>query len=181
MSDFQIPHLNEQILVSRALVLAAKNASEGMDKFIHWMLAGFAAGLTYLLGQSHIPFISLKPIASLFLIAALIGILQRYLAMIVSIGATTFQEGEKLHDNRTPIDIARFFIIYIQSLPVTNRWAAAWAARQFMTGNLTATGKGIMNFAIIQCTLGLACTALLLVGFYQVISSIGTALPQVHP
>jgi len=180
MSEFQIPHITEQMLASRALVSGARNASEGMDKFVHWVLAGFAAGITYLLGQSQIPFATLRPVASLFLVAALIGVLQRYLAMIVGIGATSFQEGEKLHDNKTPVDVARFFIIYIQALPTLNRWAGAWAAKRFIEGNLTAAAKGIFNMAVIQCFLGFVCTLILLVGFYHAIDNIGALAPSVH-
>jgi len=75
--------------------------------------------------------------------------------------------------------VARFFIIYIESLPAITRWAGAWSARRFMNGNLTAVGKWLLNFALIQCLLGLICTILLFIAFYQVIETIGMTVPVV--
>ena len=175
MSDFNIPYPAEQFLACRALVVGAKNASDGMERFIHWMLAGFAGALIYLLGQSHIPVESLRPVATLFIVAAFIGVIQRYLAMIVTVGTSTFQEAEKLNDKDTQIDAARFFIVYIEALPAISRWAAAWSARRVLSGNLTSAGRGLANFAIAQCILGFCCTVLLLVGFYQVLDAVNHA------
>jgi len=48
-----------------------------------------------------------------------------------------------------------------------------------MNGNLTAVGKWLLNFALIQCLLGLICTILLFIAFYQVIETIGMTVPVV--
>jgi hypothetical protein len=167
MSEFKIPYFNEQILVCRALIVAAKNVSSAMDKFVQWLLAGFAAGLTYILANQRVSFASLRPAILAYLCAVAFGVIQRYLAMVVSIGTQVFQEAEKLHDEKRPVDIARFFILYIDSLPAFNRWAAALSAKRFMKGDVIASGKGLLMFSIWQSILGLATIAMLAVAFYR--------------
>jgi hypothetical protein len=125
-----------------------------------------------LLGQPHVPFASLKAVGMLYVAAALIGIFQHYFAMIVANGANTFAEAEKLHDSKTPIDLARFFIIYIDSMSGFQRWGASWAASKFMAGNMVATGKGLMTLAFFQLFLGAVSTGLLFLAAYTALTVI---------
>jgi hypothetical protein len=166
MKEFKIPNFNEQILVCRSLIVAAKNASSAMEKFIQWTIAGVAAGLTYLLANQRMSFAELKPAVWAYICAVILGVVQRYLAMIVSIGTQVFQEAEKLHDEKTPVDLARFLILYIEAQPRFSRWAAAGAARHFMKGDVIGTGRRLLILAIWQSVLGLATIAFLTVAFY---------------
>lgn len=171
MSDFNIPHLTEQLLACRSLVITAKSTSESVDKFVQWMLTGFAAGLTYLLGQ-HSPLDKIKLPILMFLAAFGVAIIQKYLAMIVTTGTKAFLEAEKNKNENTNFDIARFFIIYIDSLPVSVGWAAAWSASRFMQGNLTASGRGLLRLAIWQSWLAFICIGLLLYCLYLTAKSV---------
>jgi hypothetical protein len=166
MKEFKIPNFNEQILVCRSLIVAAKNASSAMDKFVQWIIAGFAAGLTYLLAQQKVSFADLKPAVLAFICAVVLGGIQRYLAMIVSIGTQVFQEAEKLNDEKRPVDLARFLILYINAQPRFSRWAAAGAARRFMNGDMIGTGRRLLLISIWQCLLGLTTVVLLIIAFY---------------
>lgn len=157
MSGFKIPYPVEQNVVCQGLVVATESTSSSMQSFVQWMLTGFGAGLTFLLGnadkiQSHVPFTSLQKAGVLFLWAVLFGILQRYLAMLIDAGTRSFKEAAKLPSQN--IDPAQFFIIYISSLPPSVRCAAAWAAKSILSGNLTATGQRLFMACYAQCVLG---------------------------
>jgi hypothetical protein len=166
MKEFKIPNLNEQILVCKAFIVSAKNLSSAMEKFIHGTLAVFAAGLAYLLANQRVSFAVLRPAILAFLCAVALELIQRYLAMLVAMGCQVFQEAEKLHDEKRPVDLARFFILYIERQPSFSRWAAALSAKYFMAGDVIATGKGFLIISIWQCFLGSATIASLAVAFY---------------
>lgn len=169
MKEFKIPNFNEQVLVCRSLIVAAKNASSAMEKFVQWVIAGVGAGLTYLLAHQKGAFSDLKPAIWAYICAVILGVIQRYLAMIVSVGTQVFQEAEKLHDEKKPVDLARFLILYIDAQPRFSRWAAAGAATRFMNGNVIGTGRRLLLFAIWQCVLGLVICMFLTGAFYMAI------------
>jgi hypothetical protein len=161
MKEFKIVNFNEQVLACRSLIVAARNVSIAMEKFIQWVFAGVLAGLAYFLAHQKVPFGELKPALWAFVAGGALGVIQRYLAMIVAIGSQVFQEAEKLHDEKRPIDLARFLIVYIQAQPRFSRWAAAGAARRLMAGNIVGTGRTLLKISIWQTFLGLGAIALL--------------------
>ena len=129
---FKIQNFNEQILACRSLIVAAKNVSSAMEKFVQWVFTGVLAGLAYFLAHQKVSFGELQPALFTFIWAGTIGVIQRYLAMMVAIGSQVFQEAEKLDVEKRPIDLARFLIVYIDAQPRFSRWAAAGAARRLM-------------------------------------------------
>lgn len=171
-----IPYFSEQRLVGRSLLMSARSASESMEKFVHWMLAGFGGGLIYLLGQTAsgksqvLELATLKAVGELFIYALVLGGLQRILAMFVQTMVTAFQEGEKLPDN-SPIDLARFYILYIQTMPASNRWLIAWTARRFIRGHITDSARGVLMVTMAQSVLGFATVVILLRGLYLMLAA----------
>lgn len=154
---------NEKVLLLRSLIVAAKNTSESMNTFVHWMLGGFGAGLTFLLGnldglKGHVVDGSIERAGGIFLWAALLGIAQTYIAMVVRAAVGVFQEVEKLVQPDSNLSLYRFFSVYIQGVPVYLRLVAAWAAKNFVEGNITRTGRYIYNAVVIQCLLGVVVT-----------------------
>jgi len=166
MKEFRITNFNEQVLVCRSLIVAAKNVSSAMERFIQWVFAGVWVGLAYFLAHQKVSFGELKPAFWTFAAAGVLGVVQRYLAMIVAIGSQVFQEAEKLHDEKRPIDLARFLIVYIEAQPRFSRWAAAGAAKRFMEGNMVGTGRTLLKVSIWQSFLGLGSIALLVLASY---------------
>jgi hypothetical protein len=160
---------NEQTMVARALVVGAENMSSSMEKFIDWMLAGFAAGLTYTLAQEKNSFGDFKTPIYWFFGAVLIGIAQRYIAMLISMCAAVFKEVEKLHKPENLINPYHFQAIYLTALPPLNRWAAAWVVKKLFQRDLTAFGRGFFRLAVTQIFMGGLCTLLLLITFYTFI------------
>lgn len=166
MKQFNITNFNEQVLACRSIIVAARNVSSAMEKFIQWIFAGVAAGLTYFLAHQRVSFGDLKPALWAFIGGVVLGVIQRYLAMLVSIGSQVFQEAEKLHDEKRPIDLARFLIVYIEAQPRFSRWAAAGAARRLMDGNIVGTGRKLLIISIWQTFVGFVAIAFLTLAFY---------------
>ena len=179
MSNFNIMHPREQRLVCQTLVAATKNTSDSMQQFVQWMLAGFGAGLTFLLGnldrvQHYIAFQNIKTAGILFLLAAGLGVFQRYLAMLIKTGTGVFQESEKLPAEG--VDIVRFFIIYLSALPPSVRFAGAWSARSFLRGNITEVGRWLFITCFVQCSLGAISALLLLCALGIILLNIGVSV-----
>lgn len=173
-----IPHFNEQRLVSRALIVGAKNTSKSMEKFVHWMLAGFAAGLIYLFGQKNVVKIAdMDAIGHLFMVAAVVGIAQRYISMLIGSASRVSEEVEKLVEPNVETNPERFLLIYINSLPTIARWPAAVAAESLLDGDLISFSRWLFMLTMVQCILGAGCAALLLRAAYLVMTGASTATP----
>jgi hypothetical protein len=173
-----IPNFNEQRLVSRALVVGAKNASRSMEKFVHWILAGFAAGLIYLFGQkTAIQVVGIKTIGHLFMIAAILGIVQRYISMLIGTASRVSQEVEKLVDPNVETNLEHFLLIYINSLPQIARWPAAVAAESLLDGDLIRFSRWLFMLTMVQCLLGAGCAALVLRAAYLVMAGASAGTP----
>jgi hypothetical protein len=166
MNFANINHPVEQALVARTLTIGAKHASESVERYTHWMLAGFGAGFVYLVGQTAFKIPDLRSIALLFAAALLVSLVQRYIAMIVETGVGTAQEIEKLHEAGIQFDIARFLILYIDSTPVISRFAAAWPAEKMLKGDMTAAARGLFYCVMVQSSLAFISSLLLVRAFY---------------
>ena len=163
---FEIPNFAEQRLVTNSLVLVAKHTSASMDKLLVWVLTAFGAGLTYLIGQARSPLSNPQALWPFLASAAVAAVVSRYFATLVSVSTTLFQKAGKVEAG-AQVDIARFLQLYIASIPAIYSWAAAYGARQFMMGNLTATGKLQLRLMMLQSMFGLLTGGLLGVGLYQ--------------
>jgi hypothetical protein len=162
MKQPDIPCAAEQAMTTNSLVMVAANVSEGMDKFVLWMITGFGAGLTYLLGKDLDRIANFKVAGYVYLAAIFFAISQRYLTMLVTASAKGFKEGEKLQKKYPDADFARFLIIYINSLPVLQQPFIAWIASQIVRGDLVSTGRALYRLALFQMLIGsLSCLLLL--------------------
>lgn len=162
MKEFNFPFATEQTGASRSLVAVAQNTSQGMDKFVLWMLTASGAGLTYLLGKDMTRIESFRVAGYIYLAAVSIAIVQRYFAMIVENAAKGFEQGEKIFKEGESADFARFLIIYINSLPRIQQALIAWVAVQMMNGDLVCAGRVLYRLALWQLVLGsLSCGLLL--------------------
>lgn len=165
MKEFNFPCVTEQVGTCRSLVMAARNASQGMDKFVLWMLTAFGAGLTYLLGSDMTRIGNFKTAGYIYLAAVLATLVQRYLAMLVESAYKGFKQGENIFKDGGAVDFARYLIIYINSLPKLQQPAIAWIADLMMNGDLVGWGRVLYRIALWQVLLGtLSCGLLLWAG-----------------
>jgi len=85
----QIEHVHEKALVSSLLFEAVGKASATIDSFSNWLLAGFAAAITFLLGNlealsGQVSNWSVRYCAYLFIGVLVLGIGQKLLATVVA-------------------------------------------------------------------------------------------------
>ncbi len=105
---------------------------------------------------------SFKIAGFIYLAAVLVATVQRYLAMLVEVGAKGFEQGEKIFKEGDNVDFARFLLIYINSLPKLQQAAIAWVAVQMMNGDLVCAGRALYRLALWQIMIGsLSCSLLL--------------------
>jgi hypothetical protein len=162
MKEFNFPFATEQAGASRSLIMVAQNTSQGMDKFVLWVLTASGAGLTYLLGKDMARIENFRVAGYIYLAAVAVAIVQRYLAMIVENGVKGFEQGEKTFKEGETADFARYLIIYINSLPKLQQAFIAWVAVQMMNGDLVCAGRALYRLALWQLILGsLSCGLLL--------------------
>lgn len=162
MKEFNFPFAAEQTGACRSLIMVAQNTSQGMDKFVLWMLTASGAGLTYLLGKDMAQIENFRAAGYIYLAAVAIAIIQRYLAMIVECGVKGFEQGEKTFKEGESVDFARYLMIYLNSIPKMQQVFIAWVAMQMMHGDLAVAGRALYRLALWQLYLGSLSCALLL-------------------
>lgn len=82
-------HIHEKVLVSALLFESVGKSSAAIDSFSSWLLAAFAGAITFLVGNldsfsDHLPPTALRCCISLFLVVALLGIVEKMLATVIA-------------------------------------------------------------------------------------------------
>lgn len=161
----------EQAVACKVLVAVAKNTSKRVDRFVLWILAAAGAALTYLFGQQKIPLHNLRMLLVIYLAAAVLAAVQRLLALIVTNAAKVFDEVSKYAEGKPNFDLARFLIIYIDSLPGVAGAAAAWSTTKILSGDLLSAGRLLRRLMAVQCLIAFAIFGLFLLATYAVFRS----------
>ena len=106
----------------RSLTVSTSNSSQSLDKFATWFLTAFGVGLTFLLTnykdlEPLIPVPQIKTAASLFECAVAFGVIQRYLAAIISGIAASARDGYELGKDLSEVDWDEFINAFRKALP----------------------------------------------------------------
>jgi hypothetical protein len=147
------------VLAGQLLTRAAGRASEALDKFSGWMLAGFGAAFALVLANiqtvsKFVPVASLRGGALFLLVAIMVGVLQKYLASIVASAAAAGADGEAL--GQANADGVKFTVVFDQMELATLyplRWAVKYAFRKAANGDVAVAGR--MCFVVAQIQGGL--------------------------
>jgi len=138
-SDIPVGKIIARVAAGAALTMSSGHASASLDKFASWFLAAFGAGLALIV--SHLKevsaFIPLQTVASaayLFLVAAVVCVAQRYVAMIITSGAEAAKEGRELGNRLQHMDDEEFIAQMLQGMP--------WPMRKMCKGQFDALAKG---------------------------------------
>lgn len=168
----------EQISANRVLIVAANHSSLSMQRFVQWILAGFGAGLAFLLAngadvQEYVDLSYIQKSAKWFIFAIFLGILHQYFATSVQAGCGAYEALEKSHkDSTSPINLARFFILLIEAHPPLVRWMTAWNARGIVKGDYTRAGRLIFNLCYLQSAIGFSIAVVLVWSLWEVLGNI---------
>ena len=112
MDTDKIKHLQEQVFANSLLTVGAGKSSAVLDSFVSWLLGGFGAALALVLSNldSIAPFVPIEAIkssATIFMVAVVVGVVEKYLAAIVTGGAESAAAGREIGEK--PADLETRF------------------------------------------------------------------------
>ena len=128
-----------RVAAGAALTMSSGHASASLDRFASWFLAAFGAGLALIVSHlkevsAFIPLPTVASAAYLFLVAALVCVAQRYVAMIIASGTASAKEGREMGDKLQHMDGEEFIAQMLQGVP--------WPVRKMCKGQFDALAKG---------------------------------------
>lgn len=167
-----IPHLQEKVLAGNLLTAGAAKASAALDSFASWLLGGFGAALALVLSSDaalgkYVLEEDLRCAGVLFLWAATLTIVEKYLAAVISGAAETAslaaEAGRRLADDGVEVD----FLVVFQELQSAVVWPARWfvvrSHEKALRGDFASSGKNFLRCAQAQGLLVLTSAVLLLI------------------
>lgn len=166
-----IPDIHEQLVASRVILASAGGASAKLDAFSNWLMLSFAAAMGLLLdkGDRYLSGGALRYIIGLFLAVAILGIIGKYIAVMVSSASAGNAIGrEAVADVSQPLDLSRLTARMLSGLPQPARLIAMWVFRKAIAGNFMGPPRFFLCLAQIQGLLTLAQAACLLRAIYVV-------------
>ena len=157
-----IEHVQEKFFASTLLTLGAGKSSAAVDSFSGWLLAGFAAVLTFLLGNldslgAYLPIITVRDSAYIFVAAIVPAVLAKIISVVV-VGASEAaalgrEIGKAFADQGIELDLPvalrecekAFF-------PPMNRLIKR-SFKKVEHGDLAASARGLTKWAQVQTIL----------------------------
>ena len=176
----EIPNLHEQVFVSTMLHEMNGTASSVLDSFSGWLLGGFGAASALLVSQydsisKHIDPQTIHRFLILFLWALIIGIFQKYLAMLIASSskssATGREMGNKAAANSTPLNFEIIFSEMEKSIIPPGRWFVRRSFEKAKNGDLISGARNFTRLMQLQGLLGLALAIVILVAIFKIASS----------
>lgn len=172
MTTGDVPHLQEKVLAGSLLTAGAGKASAALDSFASWLLAGFGAALALVISSDttvgkYVSEQDLKSAGVLFLWAAALTVIEKYLSAIIVGAAETAAQaaeaGRRLADDNVDVN----FSIVFQELQSAVIWPARWfvarSQAKVLRGDFASAGRSLLRCAQAQGFLVLVAAVLLLV------------------
>lgn len=182
MTDEPIQHLQEKVLAGNLLTSGAGKAAVVIDRFVSWLLAAFGAALALLVGNladlvSYMPVSTLQHASALFLIAAGLTVIEKYLASMLIGAAETYahavEVGKRLADDEIEIDFSIVFRELETATLLPMRWFVGRSLAKVKDGDFAASGRNFARCAQIQGLLALAVAGLVLWAIGLIVSGLG--------
>jgi hypothetical protein len=151
----QIDRLPTEAAALKLLTSSASHASSSLDKFATWFLTAFGAGLTLLLTnykdlEALITIPQLKASASLFVCAVVFGVVQKYLAAIVTAVAAAAKDGEVIGKENPNIDFDHYIQAVRTALPFPIRFFANHLLKKIEKGEFLIAANLIHWLVLLQ-------------------------------
>lgn len=175
-------HVQEQVLARSLLISGAGKASNLIDKFISWLLAGAGAALALMIGalpdiQRYIPVTKIKSAAVIFLVAAVITAVEKYLASLVVGAAETSalaaETGRQLATQGVPVDFEMVFKEMESAMFPPMRWFVRRSLNKVRRGDFVASGRNFARCAQIQGFLSVAIVGLIVWALGMIVCALG--------
>lgn len=155
----EIENVREKVLVNSLLFAAVGKGSAIIDSFSNWLLAGFAAAITFLLGNlqavsEYVSKSSVQYCAYLFFGVLVLGILEKILATIVGSASAGAAAGREIAADNFKQDIeldpAVIFRESEKAILRPMRWFVSRSFKKAQAGDLTAAARSFTLVAQIQ-------------------------------
>jgi hypothetical protein len=169
VEEMKASELQARVLAGQLLTLAARKSSSTLDIFSGWLLAGFGAGFALLLANldSITKFLSLSNLklgASLFLISAVLAVLEKLIASFVASGAGAGIEGGELGKKLAEDDVEFDRTVLFREIEKALFWPGSrFAKRAFekaQAGDFAVTSRVFIKASQVQGVVVLGQAAL---------------------
>ncbi len=179
MSDTEDVH--EKVLASALLSEAAGKCSASLDSFSSWLLGGFAAALVFLISnvgslQAHLPVIALRAAGRLFLIAVVLGLVEKYIATVLRGAAEASAAGREIGEKFAEFDLD-FKIVFGElekAMFPPLKWFVRRSLAKAQSGDFAASARSFVKWAQIQGFVVVVQAAVLLWAVYRLLSDLVT-------
>lgn len=164
-------HINEQLLVNRVIFAAAGAGSTKLDTFSSWLTLGYAAAIGLLLdkGDRYLPGAALHRLIELFVVVAVLGILAKYVYVLVSgAGAGSVIGRELTRDLVGELDPRALTEYMLKGLPQPARFFVGSSLKKALAGSLLGAPRFFFCLAQLQGALTVLQAACLILAVYTV-------------
>lgn len=153
------PELHERVMAGRLLSLAAARLSSNIGSFGSWLLVGVGAAYSLILANlsSIQEFVALNSIQNgmvLLLISVVLGVIQRWLAAIISGSCESAEAAERIGRELADDEIELDFKVVFREIESATYYPAKWMVRRSfekaMSGDFAASGRLSGKLAQIQ-------------------------------
>ena len=147
------------ILAGQLLTVATQKVSNSFDIFSGWLAAGFGAAFALFIAnlQSMSEFLTLgsvKSAAFVFLVSAVLAVIDKLLASFIAAGTAAAIEGaaigRDIAERQVQIDIATFFAETEKALFWPGSWFARRAFAKAQAGDFAGPGRMYTKVAQVQ-------------------------------
>ena len=154
-----IPNIHEKVLVNSLVFEAVGKASRTIDSFSNWLLAGFAAAITFLLGNleslsGQISSSGVQYCAYLFIAALILGILEKILATVIAAASAGAAIGREIGTQNAERDIELQPDVFFSEMERTvlrpMRWFVRRSFAKAKSGDLTAAARSFAATVQVQ-------------------------------
>lgn len=162
-------HIHEKVLASALLSEGVGRSSRALDSFASWLLGAFGAALALIVSNiseltRHLPLSAVKCAGAIFVGAAVLAVLEKYIAAILSAAAKASAVGRALGEEFA-VEELDFSVVFAEArraaFPLLS-WFVARSFRKVEHGDLTAAARNLTRWAQIQGLLVFAEALLLL-------------------
>ncbi len=178
----QIEHVREKAVVGAILTVGVASGTRSLDAFASWLLGAFGAALAVLIANidsmgAYLPATAIQCAATLFLIAAIAGVLQKYIAAALIAGGEAGAEGRKLGAEiaRQPgeeLDL-EVCIQELERVPGPIGWFLRRSLAKAKGGDLAASARTMVGWSTVQGFLVLLEAGLVLGAIGAIAAALG--------
>ncbi|HEX5759324.1 MAG TPA: hypothetical protein VF121_09030 [Thermoanaerobaculia bacterium] len=182
MHDQPIEHLQEKVFAGNLLAAGAGQAAKVIDSFVSWLVAGAGGAVVFLVANlgDLAPYVSVESVRRagiLFVVAASLTVIEKYLASLVSGATETYARAGSLGRQLAADEVEVDFSVVLREVEAATlppmRWFVSRSFAKVRKGDLAAAARNYARCAQIQGLLALLVVVLVLVAAGIIVNGVG--------